>query len=427
MELWQSPLVVTPLFLGLLLAVGNLVSRRVPIPASIVAGALGLLLGPAVLAVIPFDLPMLELGVYHALGLVFICLGLKRPSTGPQGEAASMGVAIGVMVALQTVIGLALALALGVHVGFGLMLPMGFEQGPGQALSLGKAWEASGMVDGGDVGILMAAIGFLWSVVAGVPLVAYGRAKGWTTPLNVRTGVAPSSDSSSLTVTLSALAITYAATWIVCSGLATALASVPDVAAMVWGFHFLFGSLLATAGRMVLAATDHDHLLDSVQLSQISTSIVDFATVAALTAIQLTVLQANWVPIVVISTIGGISTLAACLLLSWRGFRSAPFEHAVLWFGMSTGTLPVGLALLRTLDPELRGPAPASAVFGTAFAVVGVAPIMLVLHPLAITGQAPLALFLCTLWLGVLLAVWAWITRPSATPTAAESAPDGPG
>ena len=34
-------------------------------------------------------------------------------------------------------------------------MPLGFNQGPGQALSFGRAWESSGLVDGGDIGIIM--------------------------------------------------------------------------------------------------------------------------------------------------------------------------------------------------------------------------------------------------------------------------------
>lgn len=411
MEFWGSPLILTTLITGVLLAVGWYVERLSRFPAAITGGLLGLLGGPAVLAVLPLDIPLLEAGVYHALGLVFVCLGLKSTEPGTARDAPSMGLAISTMVTLQTVLGIALAVGMGLHTGFGLLLPLGFEQGPGQALALGKAWEASGLVDGGQLGLIIAAIGFVWSIAVGVPLALYGRHKGWvTTPPPRPTSVPGAEHGSSLTPTLAAVAMVYGGTWCICAGLAHLLAGMPDIAAMVWGFHFFFGAMLATLVRTVSTGLGI-RMSDDRHLSLVSSSIVDVATVAALSAIQLTVFSTYWLPIVLLTTLGGLVTLVAILLISWRGFERAPFEHALLWFGMSTGTLPVGLALLRTVDPELRSPAPASAVYGTAFAVVGVAPVVLGLHPLAVAGSPVLALVLSIGWLTLLGLAWASLAR----------------
>ncbi len=423
MTYWNHPFLLTALALGLLLAVGFAVQRRLAVPASIVAGSLGFLLGSSVLGWLPLHQVTLEAIVYHGLGLVFVALGLQRPRGGSGGgQARSMAFGISVMVAMQTVIGLALALALRVHVGFGLLLPLGFEQGPGQAMSLGTAWEASGLVDGGALGLIIAAIGFGWAIVAGVPLVAYGRHRGWVRATECGTEVAEDAggDADGLSRVLVRVASVYAVTGALCYGLAQLLASAPDIAAMVWGFHFLVGALLATATRKGMEAMGAAPL-DDVELTRLSGAVVDVATTAALSAVQLAVLTAFWLPIVLISTAGGLATLFACLVLARFGFREDRFEHAVLWFGMSTGTLPVGLALLRAIDPELRSSASSSAVYGSALSVAGVAPIVLFLHPLAITGQPELALGLCTLWLFGLLGGWfavggLRVTAPSSTP-----------
>jgi ESS family glutamate:Na+ symporter len=183
----------------------------------------------------------------------------------------------------------------------------------------------------------------------------------------------------------------------------------PDIAAMVWGFHVLIGSLLAIPVRRVLDATGAGDALDDGLLSRASGVTVDVATVAALSAVQIAVLTTFWVPIVTISTVGGLATLGACVFLGMRGFARAPFEHVVLWFGMSTGTLPLGMTLLRSIDPELESPAPASAVLGSALAVAGVGPILLVLHPLAIAGSPALALGGAVAWLALTLVGWWWL------------------
>ncbi|MEZ4320808.1 MAG: hypothetical protein R3F61_25225 [Myxococcota bacterium] len=410
MEFWQGTFAPTAISVAVLLGVASVVGRRLPIPSSILAGVLGLIAGPGVLGWLPLDTASLEVGVYHALAVVFICIGLQRPAQDrSRGEARAMAFGISTMVAMQTCIGLALALLMGVHAGFGLLLPLGFEQGPGQAMSLGAAWESAGLVDGAQVGLIVAAIGFGWSVFAGVPLVIAGRRLGWETlasaePADDEVGEAVAPES--LTSALALLAAVYAVTWATCSALSGLLAAMPDIAAMVWGFHFLIGALWATAARSLMVRVAPEALPGNGQLAQLSGTTVDLATVAALSAVQLAVLGAWWMPILAITTAGGLATLFACVWLARRGFRSAPFEHAVMWFGMSTGTLPVGLALLRAIDPRLRSPAPASAVFGSALSIPGVAPVIVGLHPLAIAGSPGLALGLCTAWLCGLLVAW---------------------
>ena len=113
---WQAPALHTALFVLLLLAVAEALARvcsplrRLGLPASIVAGSLGLALGPDILAMLPLDRSVLELAVYHGLGLIFIALGLQTArgeSAGP--DARAMGFAIPTMIALQTVIGLGLS------------------------------------------------------------------------------------------------------------------------------------------------------------------------------------------------------------------------------------------------------------------------------------------------------------------------------
>ena len=435
MAFWNNGVVLTILMLAGLLAAGELILllvpplRRVGIPASIIGGTLGLLLGPSVLGLLPIYSEVLEAGVYHGLAVVFVALSLCAPAKGgSSGGARSMAFGITAMVATQTAVGLAvvllLTLLLGVqlHPGFGLMLPLGFEQGPGQALSLGTAWEVSGMPNGGQVGLIIAALGFAWSVFVGVPLVAWGRARGLVAASYENAGadvlreeerVLPGGALDLLSRQIVLIGVVLIATYGACLGLSRALAFAPDIAGMVWGFHFMIGAVIAMGFRALVVRFSNVNPLHNGLLGRIAGITVDFATCAALCAVQLAVLSANWVPILAVTTVGGLATLAVVLLLSKRVFPDAPFEHSVLWFGMSTGTLPMGLALLRMVDPELRSSAPASAVLGSAGAILGVAPIVLVIHPIPIAGWQPgllgatwMGLGLSLLYLAVTGAIW---------------------
>ncbi|MFT4621506.1 MAG: ESS family glutamate:Na+ symporter [Myxococcota bacterium] len=429
---WQVPAVQTVLVVLLLLGAAEALMRlapplrRIGIPASIIGGTLGLLAGPDIAGWLPLDRSVLELGVYHGLAIVFIAIGLQSPKGGTAGpDARSMGFAIPTMVALQTVIGLGFVLGVGLlatptHPGLGLLLPLGFEQGPGQALSLGAAWEASGLTDGRQIGLIIAAVGFGWSILIGVPLVAWGRSRrlrsgehGTASEAPAPAPPAPAGGLGPLSRQIAAIAAVYALTYAVCAGLSAALAGMPDIAAMVWGFHFIFGAALALGARRLLDRAPGAPILHDATLAEVASVTVDGITAGAIAAIEVAVLRANLVPIAVLTTLGGVATLIAAVWLAGRAFRSAPFEHCVLWFGMSTGTLPMGLALLRVLDPDLRSPAPMSAVLGSALSVPLVAPIVLGIHPLPIAGYPGswpgagwTALALSTAYLVILLVAW---------------------
>jgi ESS family glutamate:Na+ symporter len=429
---------MTGLSLLALLAVAEGIRAAVPLlrtyglPASILAGVLGLALGPGVLGLLPADPDVLRTGVYHALGVVFIALTLQAPAPGKSASGRSMAFGITALIALQTALGLAVVLGLGMgtgaplHPGLGLMLPLGFEQGPGQALAMGEAWTRTGLDQGADVGLIVAAIGYAWSVVVGIPLVIWGRRRGLISPTEGvqvadaephQVEVVSPGGLERLAQQVVTIGVIYLATYGVCRAAAFGFerGGLDDIGHMVWGFHFIIGALLAMAARPVLTRFPGGSPLDDALLGKLAGLTVDVSTCAALAAVQLSVLAANWLPILAVTTVGGLATLVFCVVVAVRGFRDAPFEHCVIWFGTGTGTLPMGLALLRIIDPELKSSAPSSMVWGSAGAIVGVAPILLFIHPIPILGwveEQPLLLWgglgISTLYLGFTMVAWSW-------------------
>ncbi len=403
MSFWESPALVTGLVIAALLGLAEALRgvpaiRRTAVPACILGGVLGVFLGPDALDVLPVDRDLLETVVYHGLAIVFIAVALQSPPKSKAGLGASVkafSFGIPVMITMQAVVGLGAVLGLGLllgrtmHPGLGLMLPLGFEQGPGQALSLGAVWESGGMPEGAQIGLIVATTGFIWSIVVGLPLVLWGRRKGLLSSLTAEADAdvadtAPTSAPGGLDVLTRQVAIIglcYATTYAVCFGLSSALSFAPDIAATIWGFHYILGAAVAIGARSLLSRLGDANPLHDGSLGRISGVSVDWMTCSALVAVQLAVLQANWVPILLVTTLGGFATLGVCLWLCSRAFPDAPFEHALVWFGMSTGTLPMGLALLRVVDPDLRSPAALSAVLGSAGAIVGAVPILLFLIP----------------------------------------------
>ncbi len=405
MEFWQSSAFMTGLtIVGLLFVASTLAAvlpglRRLGVPMAIVAGLLGLLASEQLLGVVSLDVEFLKSAVYHGLGLLFITVSLRAPATkrgtGRDLPALSMGFAIPTIMCLQALVALLVLLIVNAswHPAFAMLVPLGFEEGPGQALSMGAAWESSGLRDGAQIGLISAALGYGWSVAVGIPLAIVGRRRGWLARVSEGSDAAvarverrPTAPGGldHLTVQIALIALCYALTYGLCSVLAMALASMPDIVPVVWGFHFIFGALIAIGVRALISKfiPDDRNPIDDYLMVRAGGLLVDLVTCAALAAIEIAVLQAYWAPLLLLTTVGGLITFLAALWIGSRCWVDAPFEHTLLWFGMSTGTLPTGLALLRVVDPELRTPAATSAVLGSALSTPLVAPLLLVLIPM---------------------------------------------
>lgn len=406
--------------------------RRLGIPDSIVAGALGLALGPSVLGWIPFDVPSLETLVYHGFALVFIAVSLQRPASSTRsGGARSVAIAIPTLAVLQVLVGLVVVGAWAsfdsLHPGFALLPMLGFSQGPGQALSLGAAWEPLGLADGGQLGLSFAALGFATCCLVGIPTIAWARRAGWV-HREPRPEPAPQhteADASTtaglmepLTSSVVAIGVVYVAVFAVISGIVYMLPEDSSLIPTAWGFHFIIGALLAMGVRRGAQATGQGHRFNDRLLGRLSVLFVDVTTTAALSAVTLAVLSRWLLPIVALCVVVTMVTLFASLWLARRAFDDEPFEHALLLFGMSTGTLPTGLALLRTLDPDLRGPVARSAALGVPGSIPLMAPLLVALLPFAVSlwESGPLVaigvpLALVAVYLIVIAIAWRTLTK----------------
>lgn len=443
MEFWRHALVGNLLVLAIVLAIAAALRahvaplRRLGIPDGLLAGALALLVGPSGLDVVPqalsFGGAVLEPLVYHGFAVVFIALGLRAaPRVLVTRGARSLAfgfVTITVLQALLGFVAITLWSSLGgepLHPGFGFMLMLGFAQGPGQALSLGSAWEPLGLVHGAQLGLLFAALGFAACCVLGIPLVAWARRRGWVdAPAPVEPlGEAAAIDAEVVPhdgertqrmepLTLAAVCIgcVYALVFLALSSVAAVLPPGSSAGSTLWGFHFLVGSGFAIALRRGIDRTGW-FTLDDTLLSRIAITAVDLTTAAALGALELDALERWLAPTLVIAVIGGVVTLAVTLWLGRRAFPDAPFAHVLMLFGTSTGTMPTGFALLRMVDPELRGPVARSTVLAATAAVPLGMPLFLAVIPMSVArwrdgdGGIGITLAMLAVYTVVLFALW---------------------
>jgi ESS family glutamate:Na+ symporter len=406
--------------------------ERLGMPDALIAGALGLLLGPTVLGLLQFSAERLEFLIYHALALVFIAVSLQSPPSGKStGDARSIAFAIAVVAAVQGIIGLLFVLGWNMvagtpdlHTGFAMLLTLGFNQGPSQAMALGSAWEANaGMRNGAQLGLIVAAVGLAWCCLVGVALVAWGRWRGW----DVSRGRAEASAHEAahepplpaperlgwlepLTAQLVAIAITYLLTW---QFLELISPHLPEkLRGTLWGFHFLIATGFAMLVRPLAARLPGGNPLDDGLLVRVGNTIVDIAICAAIAAVSVKVLAEYLLPVLLLTTIGGVLTLLLCVWMARRAFPTAPFQHAIITYGSLTGTTTTAMALLRMLDPQLTGPAARNYVVAAPLAAVLGAPLFFLMpmpvltFPDSYPGKAWLVLGILCVYTLIVVVLW---------------------
>ena len=357
----------------------------------------------------------LEELMFHLLNVSFIAMQLRIPAKKEKvqrkGALWSNVTALLAEYGLQSFFGLLVAAVLlkkllpGSSVALGLTLCLGFELGPGQAESMAKVWEGApyNVVNAGDVGLTMAAIGFVIGSVVGVVLINRAAKKGWLSAdyveklRNRKTGtdffrlkkdrvatsyqttVSESMDTFTLHIAL--IMFTYLISFLILAGLEKLVAvtvggKVLEAVTGLWGINFVFSSLCAIVVRKTLIAAHAEHVIDNQTCNRIDGIAVDFTVAACLGAIEIAAIRQYWVVILVLTLVGVVIT---CFITPWfcsRLFKDFSFMRFLIIFGTANGTLPTALSLVRVVDPDFETPVAQEYVNSTALIFVFALPIL---------------------------------------------------
>ncbi len=377
------------LLIGLILRAKIRFFQNYLIPSSLIGGFAGLL----VLNTFPvnLNLEIFEAITYHLFSVSFISVGLtafagtgQKPNvTSPTVKGVAKGVFWGGLIegatlAVQSLVGCSLVF-LFVFAGydlfptFGLFAPLGFTQGPGQALSFGKVWEGFGFENAATIGLIFATMGFLFAFFVGVPMVSWGirKIKGEAE----QTALAPevlkgyfikgsqkesagsqtihSANMDSLAFQTGLVGAVYLLTY----GFVNLL-NLPfseAISRLNWGFVFFYGLLMALVVGWVMKKTGANRLIDQTAQKRITGWSIDFLIVSTIFAIKPAIVVKFILPILAIGLTSGIATTIVIVFFGKR-LSEYNLERMVLLYGTCTGTLSSGLLLLRIVDPKLDSP-----------------------------------------------------------------------
>jgi ESS family glutamate:Na+ symporter len=353
--------------------------------------------------------------VYHALAIGFIALTLRREKGQADKKVWSTGMVIVLSYLLQAVLGAAVVFFLfsDLFLGAGLLLPLGFGQGPGLATSIGNGY-ATGvgeLVEGGALGATIASIGFLVGGVIGVIALNYLARKHKLEADRIHREESTIRETfevetiqeirvfDSFTMQLVIIFVIYGFVYLTLVALENyILPTMGDLgetfAGVFHGFNFLIGIVYALAYRRILKYAESkgknvNFLTNNYVLSNISSLAFNFMIAGAVLTITIQAVQEYYLLVIVLATVGTIFTFLFLRWISHRIYKGQYEIHYFLsMFGMLTGTASTGLALLKGVDRDFESPIAEEIVVGSGTAISMALPLfaLLMFPGLAITS-----------------------------------------
>ena len=443
-SVWSLMIELTILLVGMLTA--NMLRRLIKplrqslIPSSVLGGFLILFANLAYEKIVGspvFNKVTMETLTYHGLGLGFVAMALRSNKREKSKESNAAVFDAGVTTVssylLQGILGLAITFGLFYLIGnwpaSGLLLPMGYGQGPGQAYNWGHVYETATAYApfqyGGSFGLTVAAMGFVSAGLGGVVYLQRMKNKGQlkkflenademedlTAESITEKNEIPLSESlDKLTVQIGLVVFTYMAAYLVMYLISLGLDQLggffmSTVKPLIWGFNFLIGTVMAILVRNVLKGLTmrgRRQYLNNFMLARISGVMFDLMVVASIAAIDLSAFSHREfiLPLSIICIVGAVATYWQLDFICKRLYPEYPHEAFLSLYGMLTGTASTGVILLREIDPLFKTPAASNLVYQQLWAIVFGFPMLLLLGfaPIGLTAD-PATTNLTNVWI----------------------------
>ena len=295
----------------------------------------------------------------------------KRIRRGMLSGILGMGSFWAMAYAFQALIGFGILTVIGgiwhMDRAYGLMIPFGFAQGPGQAVTYGSVIEKAGWNDAVQVAMMFAAVGFIVAFLLGVPFARKGIRRGIAeahvelSDSLIRGFFEPEKQESYGKVTsyggnLDVMTLHIALvgiSWILGIQIGKLWGLIPGYFGQLFSQLLFFNGMLAAyAVRWVLTRMGFTKFMDRGTQVRITNASTDLMVAATFFAIDLNIVGKWVVPILIICAATACVTWVLIRYFGARFGGSNDFERTLGEWGTVTGTNATGLSLVRIADPD---------------------------------------------------------------------------
>ena len=415
-SVWTFILQVVYLLVALLIA--NTLRRTIPflrkafIPSALIGGLLLFLVNLLFVYVFHIDLVnkrMMQIITYHALAIGFIASTLKSAVNDkrvPFLKSVQNGAITGGTYMLQASLGIVVSViffAVGGKLFYdaGVLLPLGFGQGPGNALTwdlIFSNMESTGFTGQGSVGLTIASIGFLVASVVGVIYMNIFRHKGQIVhqeaiierkveDFETQNEIEDSESVDKLSIQIAFVGLCYGLAFLIMFFFAklSDWTGVKLFNSVAWGFNFIWGVITANLVKVVIKLLRkgklmHRKYINNYQMDRISGFAFDLMIIAGVAAIDIeTVGNYVWF-IIALAAVGTVATIFYVRIMTKLCFKDYQHEAFLVNFGTLTGTASNGMIFLREIDPNYQTPMSSIFIVSQLPAMIFVAPLLLLLN-----------------------------------------------
>ncbi len=434
-----------------LLVIAHLLRAGIPglsrflIPSSMIAGLIGLALGPGGYDLLPFSRTedgAALLGTYPGILITLLFATLlmgHRPTQLTRetwrGSRTSFLYSLGsefMQYGVVLCVGTALLAFVFTDLRdeFMIMLPAGFAGGHGTAAAYADAmpqWEAAR-----SIGFTFATLGILCAVFGGLVLVNIARRRGWIerevtagttdgaqTAPEQSSFLPPMFQASTGRATVNSIALEPLA-WHVALVLAVyglTVTVMPTIRELLPPKFVLPAFVIAMViGWSVQAALDLAKVgqyVDGKTIGSIGSLASDYLVAFGIASINVQIVLTHAVPLIVFALLGLALCVSWLLIVAPRVFGERWFEAGIFTYGWNTATIAFGVALLRIVDK--RSDSKALADYGVAYVAIG--PLEAILYTTVLAALATGHLFALGVGLVALATVMAVLATRSGHTT----------
>ena len=401
----------------LFLMAGNILRRTIPlfqkclVPSALLGGTLMLVVNIITkqFGFTMVDNRMMQVITYHCLAIGFAAMSLKTEKSTHKTngtQVVEFGALQGGTYMLQAFVGLGITILLFFITRYGkqvvsyicgLILPLAFGQGPGNALSWDINFtntEATQFAGNGSFGLSLASIGFVVASIFGVFYINIYKKRKQLHVRNARPtdeivdqtnpdgNEIPDNESvDKFTIQLGFVALAYALSFgfMVLLGKLSAFTN-----SIAWGFNFLWASLFAMLIKVVVKRLRkhklmHREYINNYQMDRVSGFAFDLMIIAGVAAIEINDIKNYILPVVILSVVGALITYVYIRKASKECFKGFEHEMFLMSFGTLTGTASNGVILMKEVDPGLRTPTSSLYILSNFPAMVMIAPLLFLL------------------------------------------------
>ena len=341
----------------------------------------------------------LELLTYHMLALGFTASALKsnggKMNKERGVEILNTGLTTVATYVLQAFAGMIICIICARYLkdlleAAGLLMALGYGQGPGQAMNYGGIYEMDyGFIGGKSFGLTVSSMGFLSASIGGVIHLNYLKRKGKIV-LDKGTGMSgesvegtneiPMQESiDKFTVQLALIMVAYMLAYLLMFSLGNLL---PGMRATIYGFNFLLGVLAATLLKTVMNALQkrniiHRNYTNDFLLTRATNFFYDIMVTASIAAIRMNIIGKYWAVLLVMGIVGMVITYVYLRCICRKLFPVYAEQQFLAMYGMLTGTASTGIILLREIDGDFKTPVSDNLVYQNFPAMIFGFPILI--------------------------------------------------